>query len=603
MSSIRVDYDILNQKQTPAFYASSLATRPAFGFPGRIFIDTDTPSSGIYRDTGSAWIQVADPGAGTTGTLQQVTTNGSSTTVGLSTSGNGIGIGTTIPASNKLDIHSASGINATFNGTTTNDAALQLQNAGTGKWNIQNLYNAGANSFQVYDVLNSTARLTILNTGAATFNGNVTTGSQLSILGTNTGGKQLFFTGGITKFNFMVAAQQNVDNGFEITPSTGVGGSTFTTPVFKILNTGVATFISSATATAFIPSGATIPTNGMYLSAANTLNFATASTNRLTIASTGDASFSSSVTAGGFIATNSVTVTSPIDTLTTKAYFSAASISGAALTLVADSLGRTLRISSNTSGTVTGSFDANSSGVNIGSNTAHSLIFNTSGVSRLTIASTGAATFSSTIAATSATLSGDLTLTSTGGHTINMVATTGGSQTISMTALGGGSNTITGTGGDFNIQTTGAYPLVFKTNSAERYRITSAGINNYTSRGNYLGATDNALFSLNSGGTLYTVGFSPNATANSNNTLTLTTAQTTWIYTGTGLATWTLPTPSGTNQMFWIKNAGTGIITLNAFSGTNIIDNSATSVSSITIAVGATVLIQQDGNVKSYQLQ
>lgn len=83
MSNISVDYDILNQKQTPAFYASSLATRPAFGFPGRIFIDTDTPSSGIYRDTGSAWIQVADPGAGTTGTLQQVTTNGNTTTLGI----------------------------------------------------------------------------------------------------------------------------------------------------------------------------------------------------------------------------------------------------------------------------------------------------------------------------------------------------------------------------------------------------------------------------------------------------------------------------------------------------------------------------------------
>jgi hypothetical protein len=69
----------------------------------------------------------------------------------------------------------------------------------------------------------------------------------------------------------------------------------------------------------------------------------------------------------------------------------------------------------------------------------------------------------------------DLTLTSTGGHTINMVATTAGSQTISMTALGGGSNTITGTGGDLNIQTTGAYPLVFKTNSTEDLRITSDG--------------------------------------------------------------------------------------------------------------------------------
>ena len=87
MSNISVDYDILNQKQTPAFYASSLATRPAFGFPGRIFIDTDTPSSGIYRDTGSAWVQVADPGAGTTGTLQQVTTNGNTTTLGISVQG------------------------------------------------------------------------------------------------------------------------------------------------------------------------------------------------------------------------------------------------------------------------------------------------------------------------------------------------------------------------------------------------------------------------------------------------------------------------------------------------------------------------------------
>jgi hypothetical protein len=133
--------------------------------------------------------------------------------------------------------------------------------------------------------------------------------------------------------------------------------------------------------------------------------------------------------------------------------------------------------------------------------------------------------------------------------------------------------------------------------------ITSAGIVNTTTRVNVNGSTDNSVFSLNSGGTLYTVGFSPNATANSTNTLTLTTGQTTWIYTGTGTATWTLPNPSGTNQMFWIKNAGTGIITLNAFAGTNIINNAAASVSSITIAIGATVLIQQDGNVKSYQLQ
>ena len=53
-------------------------------------------------------------------------------------------------------------------------------------------------------------------------------------------------------------------------------------------STGAATFSSSVTATSLIPSGATVPTNGMYLSAANTLNFATNTTNRLTIDASGN---------------------------------------------------------------------------------------------------------------------------------------------------------------------------------------------------------------------------------------------------------------------------------------------------------------------------
>ena len=149
---------------------------------------------------------------------------------------------------------------------------------------------------------------------------------------------------------------------------------------------------------------------------------------------------------------------------------------------------------------------------------------------------------------------------------------------------------------------TGTYGTDLSTGTTQM-TLTSGGLLNLVSRANINNSTDNSLFSLNSGGTLYTSGFSPNATANSTNTLTLTTGQTTWIYNGTGIATWTLFNPSGTNQMIWIKNAGTGIITLNAYSGTNIINNAGSSVSSITIAVGATVLIQQDGNVKSYQLQ
>lgn len=102
-----IDLSILNQRQTPSFYASSLATRPAFGFAGRIFIDTDSPSTGLYRDTGAAWVQIADPGAGTTGTLQQVTTNGNTTNQGITITAGGL-------SSNIVNI-AANGLGSTAN--------------------------------------------------------------------------------------------------------------------------------------------------------------------------------------------------------------------------------------------------------------------------------------------------------------------------------------------------------------------------------------------------------------------------------------------------------------------------------------------------------
>jgi hypothetical protein len=62
-----------------------------------------------------------------------------------------------------------------------------------------------------------------------------------------------------------------------------------------------ASFSSTATASAFIPSGATVPTNGMYLSAANTLNFATNSGNRMTIGTTGSITMSSTLSLGNYL--------------------------------------------------------------------------------------------------------------------------------------------------------------------------------------------------------------------------------------------------------------------------------------------------------------
>lgn len=60
---ITLDLSILNQKGTPMFYSDLTANIPAAGIAGRIFIATDSPY-GLFRDTGSAWEQIAGIGGG-----------------------------------------------------------------------------------------------------------------------------------------------------------------------------------------------------------------------------------------------------------------------------------------------------------------------------------------------------------------------------------------------------------------------------------------------------------------------------------------------------------------------------------------------------------
>jgi len=234
---ILIKNNIVNQKGTPAFYESSLATRPVANIEGRMFIDTDVPSTGIYRDNGTSWNQVADPGAGTTGTLQQVTTNGSSTNVGISVSANGIGIGTTIPGINRLDIHTGSGINATFNGTGTTNAALQLQSAGVGKWTIQNNYNAGANDLLITDNLNSINRISLTNAGVLTLTGNevinktLTTITNASSLDTSVSYTPTTTITDVNSYGFISRYKLNLTNGLYNTTTT-----TNATGIFSFIN-------------------------------------------------------------------------------------------------------------------------------------------------------------------------------------------------------------------------------------------------------------------------------------------------------------------------------------------------------------------------------
>jgi hypothetical protein len=79
MSGLNVNIEVINQKGSPALYADALANRPAAGFVGRIFIDTNNPSTGMYRDTGTSWINVTGGGAETQ-TLQNVCDLGNTST-------------------------------------------------------------------------------------------------------------------------------------------------------------------------------------------------------------------------------------------------------------------------------------------------------------------------------------------------------------------------------------------------------------------------------------------------------------------------------------------------------------------------------------------
>jgi hypothetical protein len=171
--SLRVHYEILNQKGTPAFFSDTYANRPAFGFAGRVFISTDTGQ--IFEDTGSAWTLIADAGVGG-GTLASVTANGNTTASGIVITAGNLGINTSSPGA-PLDIH-GTGTNAQFNGTGTNNAYLLFQNAGTGKWRIGNTYNAGANSFNIFNNGLATNAVSISSTTNETiFSGSVGIGS------------------------------------------------------------------------------------------------------------------------------------------------------------------------------------------------------------------------------------------------------------------------------------------------------------------------------------------------------------------------------------------------------------------------------------------
>jgi len=286
VGNISVDYDVLNQKGSPAWYSDIFANIPTPGYKGRMFISTDTFA--FYRDNGTGWDLTGGPGTGTitgAGVSGQLTyfigtdvISGNNNLFYDITNGR-LGINTATPGS-PLDIHS-SGTAAQFNGTTTNNAFVFFQNAGTSKWRIGNLYNSGANDYQIYDVLNATARLTIKNTGATTLTGTFTatsliksggTSSQILLADGTTTPTSTFGTGSVTNVSALTLGTTGTDLTSSVVNSTTTPVITLNVPTASATNRGA---LSSADWTTFNSKQSTITLTTTGTSGAATLVGAT----------------------------------------------------------------------------------------------------------------------------------------------------------------------------------------------------------------------------------------------------------------------------------------------------------------------------------------
>ena len=183
-----IDLSILNQRQTPAFYADTLANRPAAGFVGRIFVSTNTYA--FYRDNGTSWDLIGGPGTGTvtgSGANGQVTFwDGASSISGSNNlfwdNVNGhLGIKTITPTS-ALDVNHNGTLIASFNNTSSVNSLIGFKNAGNEQWWI-GTENTN-DDFLFYDATNFptlTLRTTFKTSGQVLIGGGSTGSGKLVV--------------------------------------------------------------------------------------------------------------------------------------------------------------------------------------------------------------------------------------------------------------------------------------------------------------------------------------------------------------------------------------------------------------------------------------
>lgn len=538
----RIQFNILNQKQSPALYSDTLANRPAAGYLGRLFISTDTLD--IYRDNGTSWDLISGVPAGVvtgSGASGQVSfwtgTNTESGDNGLfwDNTNKYLGIGTTTPGTN-LDIHGTNNVLVQLNSTTTGNSTVSFQNQGAGKWRLGNLYNAGSNDFSLFDVVAGVNRLAIVTGGAATYTG-AWTATSLAI------------TGG-TSSQFL-KANGSVDSNTYLT--TGSAASTYLP-----LSGGNLTGIVNSTTRLNL--GGAVDNSSYNLNVTGASNF-TGQMNMTSVLSWGN----------NFVGDRLI--------------FGSTGGLGCGINWVSN------RINYYAYGATGNSWDFSWSYTDASNERAFTLTRDGNAGGYISIFQQ--TTFGTTTSRAASSALVDIQSTTKGFLQPRMTTTQRDAISTPATGLSV-YNTTTNTQDFYNGS---AWTTVYLPLTGGNL----TGIVNSSTRINVNGAVDNSIYALNTLGCINSNSQAFTGSAVSTNQ-TLDT-NTVFIFTGGAGVTWTMPNPSGNNKNIYVKNNGSASLTVAAYSGTTIIDNTGTGVASITVAVGATVQLWQDGNIKTYQLQ
>ena len=724
MSNLGVSLNVLNQKGSPALYQDLFANIPAPGYTGRLFVSTD--SLNLYRDNGSAWVQVAGSSGGSgvssiTGTANQVIASASTGAVtlslpqninvgasptfagvtlsGLSAAGivinNGSGVLATTTGtgfvkiaagvvsydnSTYLTTAGASGIYqpiisltttgasgaATFAGNILNVPAYTL--AGLGGISLTALsasspliYNSGTGAFTIQAATTSQAGYltqtdwNTFNSKQAQINGTgfvKATGTTISFdnstyitLASLSASSPLIYNSGTGAFSIQAATTSqagyltqtdwNTFNSKQSTitlTTTGASGAaslvsnTLNVPAYTLIGLGGITLASlSASSPLIYNSGtgafsiqAATTSQAGYLTNSdwNTFNNKQAQINGTgfvkatgtTISFDNSVYLTTAVAASTYLPLTGGTLTGAL--IGTSVSMSGSIVANAPSTIQGDaSNGGTLNLG-NTAlyrGVIsyTGAINSTLSITNTYDNAAAAINFvlRSTGtpIMALSLFGSGAATFIGNVTANSCTsivngADGFFVQPATGTQYATIRFNNGGGNLWVGIDNSTGSN-FGGSGYDANLYYSGSHNMNFWTNGVKQLSIASTGISTFTTTVNV--STDITLNAVN--GMITSSALSP-AGFNYSSSTALNSPAFFYGYTGSGGATFTVPNPSLNNQWFYIRNTGSGTLTVAAFSGYNIFTTAGATVASVTLLAGIGSLFYSNGASLTLQM-